>query len=45
MKKRVKKIQLDPVKLRAVWTIKPITRVKPSAKIYSRKSNRETGEE
>ena len=45
MKKRVKKIQLDPVKLRAVWTIKPITRVKPSAKVYSRKSKRETGEE
>lgn len=40
MKKRVKKIQLEPVKLRAVWVIQPTTRVKPSAKVYTRKGRK-----
>lgn len=37
MKKRTRKIELSPVKLRAVWVIQPTTRVKPSAKVYTRK--------
>ena len=40
MKKRVKKIELSPVRLRAVWAIKPVTRVKESKKRYSRKGQR-----
>jgi hypothetical protein len=37
MKKRTKKLQLKSVKLREFWTIKPITQIKQSDKLYSRK--------
>lgn len=40
MKKRVRKIELSPVKVRATWAIKPVTRIKESKKRYSRKGRK-----
>jgi hypothetical protein len=40
MRKRVKKVQLKPVKFREIWEIKPVTRIKPSSKVYNRKRSR-----
>lgn len=36
--KRVDTIKTNDIKIRVFWGFKPTTRVKPSKKIYSRKS-------
>ena len=37
MAKKITSLKLAQVKTRTVWSINPITRVKPSKKVYSRK--------
>jgi len=37
MAKKITSLKLTKVKTRTVWSINPVTRVKPSKKVYSRK--------
>ena len=41
MAKKITNLKLTKVKTRAIWSINPVTRVKPSKKVYSRKNIKE----